>query len=208
MEFDRFDIDGPVLFVPNRHRDPRGTFAEIFREDEFRAEIGDVTLVQENQSISKPINTIRGLHYQSEPRAQGKLVRVTSGAIMDVAVDIRPYSPTFGQHIKIELSAENWYQLWIPAGFAHGFRTLRPETEVIYKVSDYYSPEHDRGIAWNDPDLCIDWELFGQQPVLSAKDRAQPALGNLFPLELARVVTGHSALTQPMVCYGISAGDR
>lgn len=208
MEFDRFDIDGPVLFVPNRHRDPRGTFAETFREDEFRAAIGDVTLVQENQSISKPINTIRGLHYQSEPRAQGKLVRVTAGAIMDIAVDLRPHSQTFGQHIKIELSEENWYQLWIPAGFAHGFRTMRPDTTVIYKVSDYYSHEHDRGIAWNDPDIRIDWELFGQQPVLSEKDKAQPSLMELFSADMAGVTTAHSALVADMGHYKDAVGDR
>lgn len=207
MEFDRFDIDGPVLFVPNRHRDPRGTFAETFREDEFRAAIGDVTLVQENQSISKPINTIRGLHYQSEPHVQGKLVRVTTGEIMDIAVDIRPHSPTFGQHIKIKLSAENWYQLWIPPGFAHGFRTMRPDTTVIYKVSDYYSPNHDRGIAWNDPDLQIDWELFGQQPVLSEKDRAQPALIELFSVDVARAAAAHHALAGDIGRYRASTGD-
>ncbi|WP_430473406.1 dTDP-4-dehydrorhamnose 3,5-epimerase [Thalassospira lucentensis] len=170
MEFNAFDIDGPVLFVPNRHRDARGVFAEIFRNDEFRDAVGEVDLVQENQSISQPINTLRGLHYQTAPYAQGKLVRVTQGAIMDVAVDIRPHSATFGRHIKIELSSDNWYQLWIPEGFAHGFKTLRPDTHVMYKASNYYSPDHERGILWNDPDLRIDWELYGQQPVLSKKD--------------------------------------
>lgn len=181
-EFDTFEIQGPVLFVPNRHRDPRGIFAETFRADEFRDAIGDVDLVQENQSISHPINTVRGLHYQAEPHAQGKLMRVVQGAVLDVAVDIRPHSPTFGRHIKIELSAENWYQLWIPPGFAHGFKTLRPDTHVIYKVSDYYSPSHDHGIAWKDPDLGIDWELYGQQAVLSDKDRQQPRFCDVTPL--------------------------
>ncbi len=166
-----------------------------------------ITLVQENQSISKPINTIRGLHYQSEPHVQGKLVRVTTGEIMDIAVDIRPHSPTFGQHIKIKLSAENWYQLWIPPGFAHGFRTMRPDTTVIYKVSDYYSPENDRGIAWNDPDLQIDWELFGQQPVLSEKDRAQPALIELFSVDVARAAAAHHALAGYIGRYHASTGD-
>ena len=179
VEFDAFDIEGPVLFVPNRHRDKRGVFAETFRHDDFREVAGEIDLVQENQSISVPINTIRGLHFQTSPYAQGKLIRVTQGAILDVAVDIRPRSATFGQHIKIELSAENWYQLWIPEGFAHGFKTLKPDTHVMYKASNYYSPDHDRGIAWNDPDLGIDWQLYGQQPVVSDKDRNQPRLADL-----------------------------
>lgn len=179
VEFDEFDIEGPVLFVPNRHRDKRGLFAETFRYDDFREVVGDVDLVQENQSISTPINTIRGLHFQTSPYAQGKLIRVTQGAILDVAVDIRPRSATFGQHIKIELSADNWYQLWIPEGFAHGFKTLRPDTHVMYKASNYYSPEHDHGIAWDDPELGIDWQLYGQQAVVSEKDRTQPRLADL-----------------------------
>lgn len=179
VEFDEFDIEGPVLFVPNRHRDKRGVFAETFRYDDFREVVGDVDLVQENQSISTPINTIRGLHFQRSPYAQGKLIRVTQGAILDVAVDIRPRSATFGQHIKIELSADNWYQLWIPEGFAHGFKTLRPDTHVMYKASNYYSPEHDHGIAWDDTELNIDWQLYGQQAVVSDKDRTQPRLVDL-----------------------------
>lgn len=179
VEFDEFDIEGPVLFVPNRHRDKRGVFAETFRYDDFREVVGDVDLVQENQSISAPINTIRGLHFQRSPYAQGKLIRVTQGAILDVAVDIRPRSTTFGQHIKIELSADNWYQLWIPEGFAHGFKTLRPDTHVMYKASNYYSPDHDHGVAWDDPELNIDWQLYGQQAVVSDKDRNQPRLADL-----------------------------
>ncbi len=178
MQFDRFDIEGPLLFVPNQHRDPRGIFAETFREDEFAAAIGNTTLVQENQSISGPVNTIRGLHFQVNPHAQGKLVRVTHGAILDVAVDIRPDSPTFGQHIRIELSDQNWYQLWVPPGFAHGFRTLVPDTTVVYKVSDYYSPEHDRGIAWDDPDLAIDWQLGRMVPMVSNKDDNHPSFAD------------------------------
>ncbi|WP_114096189.1 dTDP-4-dehydrorhamnose 3,5-epimerase [Thalassospira profundimaris] len=181
VEFDEFDIDGPVLFVPNRHRDKRGVFAETFRNDDFRDVIGEIDLVQENQIISTPINTLCGLHFQTSPYAQGRLVRVTQGAILYVAVDIRPRSETFGRHLKIELSAENWYQLWIPEGFAQGFKTLRPETHVTTKASNYYSPEHDFGIAWNDPDLGIDWELFGQQVVLSERDRHLPRLADLAP---------------------------
>ncbi len=195
VEFDEFDIEGPVLFIPTRHRDKRGDCAETFRHDDYRAVEGDIDLVQENQSISVPINTIRGLHFQTSPYAQGKLVRVTKGAILDVAVDIRPRSPTFGQHIKIELSAENWYQLWIPDGFAHGFKTLQPDTHVMYKASNYYSPEHDRGIAWNDPDLGIDWQLYGQQAVISDKDRQHPRLADVGPETLGQIPPGHDFAT-------------
>ncbi|MCC9621446.1 dTDP-4-dehydrorhamnose 3,5-epimerase [Thalassospira sp. MA62] len=181
MEFDHFDIEGPVLFVPNRHRDPRGVMAETFRHDDFRDAIGDVDLVQENQLISKPINTIWGLRYQVSPYAQGKLIRVTQGAITYVAVDMRRHSPTFANHLKITLSAENWYQLWVPDGFAQGFKTQKPDTHVVYKASNYDSPEHDRGLVWNDPDLAIDWELFGQQPVVSPRDQNRPRLAEILP---------------------------
>ena len=172
MQFDRFDIEGPLLFVPNQHRDPRGTFAETFREDEFAAAIGDATLVQENQSVSAPVNTIRGLHFQVNPHAQGKLVRVTHGAILDVAVDIRPDSPTFGKHIRIELSDQNWYQLWVPPGFAHGFYVTSETAEFVYKCSDYYHPQSEVSILWNDPALGIQWPLVnGESPALSEKDQ-------------------------------------
>jgi dTDP-4-dehydrorhamnose 3,5-epimerase len=175
MQFDSFDIEGPRLFVPNQHRDPRGIFAETFRADEFAEALGNVKLVQENQSLSVAPNTIRGLHFQSDPCAQGKLVRVIRGAVLDVAVDIRPGSRTFGRYISLELTDQNWFQLWVPPGFAHGFRTLVANTTVVYKTSAYYSPQHDCGIAWNDPDLAIDWQLEGMEPVLSAKDSAQPS---------------------------------
>ncbi|MFH1804518.1 MAG: dTDP-4-dehydrorhamnose 3,5-epimerase [Pseudomonadota bacterium] len=209
MQFDSFEIDGPMLFVPSQHRDPRGIFAETFREDEFRTAIGDVTLVQENQSVSGPANTIRGLHFQVSPRAQGKLVRVARGAILDIAVDVRPGSKTFGRHIRIELTDQNWHQLWIPPGFAHGFRTLIPDTTVIYKVSDYYSPDHDRGIAWNDPDLAIDWQLYGQNPVLSDKDQAQPPLITMFPPDdIARVSAVPHGLRRETADYPTSLADR
>ena len=195
VEFDAFDIEGPVLFVPNRHRDKRGVFAETFRYDDFCEVVGEIDLVQENQSINVPINTIRGLHFQTSPYAQGKLIRVTQGAILDVAVDIRPRSATFGQHIKIELSAENWYQLWIPDGFAHGFKTLQPDTHVMYKASNYYSREHDRGIAGDDPDLGIDWRRYGQQSVISDKDRKQPRLADVRPEALGQMPPSYDLAT-------------
>lgn len=122
---------------------------------------------------------MRGLHFQLNPKAQGKLVRCIFGAILDVAVDIRRGSPTYGQHVKVELSAENGIQLWIPTGFAHGFCTLQPNTVIVYKVSDYYSPEHDRGLRWDDPALGIDWPVTKDKAVLSAKDRTQPLLAEL-----------------------------
>ena len=119
------------------------------------------------------------MHFQLPPHAQGKLVRVTHGRILDVAVDIRNGSPTFGMHIAVELSAENWRQLWVPVGFAHGYLTLEKDTEVLYKTTDYYAPQSDRGIAWNDPALGIDWGIGPDEVTLSEKDRKQPPLANL-----------------------------
>ena len=134
--------------------------------------------------MSGPKGTLRGLHYQLSPMAQGKLIRVTKGAILDVAVDIRRSSPTFGKHVTDVLSAENWKQIFVPAGFAHGFVTLEPDTEVIYKVNALYSPQHERGIAWNDPALAIDWRIAAGEAILSARDTRHPPLRDqpdLFP---------------------------
>lgn len=129
--------------------------------------------------MSAEVGTIRGLHFQLHPKAQGKLVRCLVGAILDVAVDLRRSSPTYGQHIKVELSADNGEQLWVPPGFAHGFCTLEPNSIIAYKVTDYYSPEHDRGLRWNDPALGIDWPIAQDKAVLSAKDQVQPLLSEL-----------------------------
>lgn len=145
--------------------------------------------VQDNQSLSREKGVIRGLHYQVEPRAQGKLVRVVRGAIFDVAVDIRQGSPHFGRHVAVTLSAENWSQLWIPVGFAHGFCTLEPDTEVIYKVTDYYAPECDRGIAFDDPALGIAWPVPAGAATLSDKDRKNPTLAELGQQFLYREVS-------------------
>jgi dTDP-4-dehydrorhamnose 3,5-epimerase len=179
MDFNTFDIAGPLLVVPKRHGDERGFFSETFRSDVFRNHAGGVTFLQDNHSVSAARGTIRGLHYQKAPRAQGKLVRVTRGAILDVAVDIREGSPTFGQHISAELSAANWAQLWIPPGFLHGLCTLTDDTEVLYKVTDYYSPEHDAGVMWNDPDLGIAWPIEEAEATVSAKDRVAPRLSDI-----------------------------
>ena len=182
MRFESFDIDGLRLVTPRRHGDDRGWFSEVFREDLFRAEVGDVHFVQHNQSFSAPKGTVRGLHFQIPPKAQGKLVRCPRGRILDVAVDLRAASPTFGRHAAVELSAENGRQLWVPVGFAHGFCTLEPDCEVAYLVSEYYSPEHDRGLSWSDPALAIDWPVTEDAAILSPKDRGLPGLAELGPV--------------------------
>jgi dTDP-4-dehydrorhamnose 3,5-epimerase len=163
---------------PKRFGDERGYFSELFKADWFRETVADVSFVQDNESLSKQMGTIRGLHFQLDPFAQGKLVRCTQGALLDVAVDIRNGSPTFGHWVSLELSAENGEQLWIPAGFAHGFMTLAPDTVINYKVTARYSAEHDRGLKWNDPAIGILWpEMDGF--LLSEKDTRQPLLSEL-----------------------------
>lgn len=152
---------------------------ETFRQSLFEQHAGAVEFKQENQSLSAYTGTIRGLHFQLAPRAQGKLVRCIAGAIFDVAVDIRVGSPTYGRYVSAELSAQNGHQLWIPAGFAHGFCTLQPLTEVSYKVTDYYSPNHDRGLRWDDPTIDIHWPTVAADTFLSAKDKGQPLLAEL-----------------------------
>ncbi len=171
---------GPVLLTPARHADERGFFSETFSAERFAAAVGEyVSFVQDNHSLSRRAGTIRGLHYQAPPAAQGKLVRVVRGAVLDVAVDIRHGSPGFGRHVAVELSADNWAQLWVPPGFAHGFCTLVPDTEVIYKVTAAYSPGHDFGLAFDDPALGIAWPVDPAAATLSDKDRRQPRLADL-----------------------------
>src|SRR3954454_2159482 len=164
---------------PVRRLDPRGFFSEIFREELLRQNGIDVPFVQENHSLSTDRGVVRGLHFQSPPEGQAKLVRVSAGSILDVAVDIRQGSPTYGRHVAIVLSAAEGNQLFVPEGFAHGFCTLEPNSEVIYKVNRYYSPEHDRGMRWNDPALGIAWPVGEADAVLSDKDRRQPLLAKL-----------------------------
>ena len=166
---------------PVRHRDPRGFFSEIFRDDVLRHHGIDVPLVQENHSLSVERGVVRGLHFQTPPMGQAKLVRVGAGAVLDVAVDIRAGSPTWGHHVAVVLSAAEGNQLFVPEGFAHGFCTLEPNTEVYYKVSSYYSREHDLGLAWDDPALGIAWPVSPAEAVLSDKDRRQPRLADLPP---------------------------
>lgn len=174
-----FPVPGPVLVTPRRFGDHRGFFLETYSTRDFAAlGIPDV-FVQDNHSLSARPGTIRGMHFQLPPHAQAKLVRVLRGAILDIAVDIRRSSPFYGRHVAVELTAENAQQLYIPAGFAHGFCTLVPDTEVAYKVTDLYAPECDRGIAWNDPDLALPWPFEAGQVHLSDKDRRAPRLRDL-----------------------------
>ena len=179
MQIDTFDIDGPLLLAPSRHGDARGFFSEVFRQDQFVAAAGAVCFVQDNHSRSRSQGVVRGLHYQSPPFAQGKLVRVTRGAVFDVAVDARRASPTYGRHIGVELSEDNWRQLWVPPGFLHGFCTLTDDVEFLYKVTSYYSPEHDGAVAFDDPALGIDWPLAGAEAVVSDKDRRAPRFADM-----------------------------
>ena len=171
-------IPGLLLVEPKKFGDHRGYFSETFRESVL-AEAGfSHRFVQENHSLSRDAGTLRGLHFQIPPRAQDKLIRVVRGSIQDVVVDIRAGSPTFGQALAMDLTAESGHQLLVPKGFAHGFLTLEADTEVIYKVTDYYAPECDSGIAWNDPAIGIAWSLTGE-PVLSGKDRLLAPLSEL-----------------------------
>jgi dTDP-4-dehydrorhamnose 3,5-epimerase len=164
-----------VRVVPPRFGDDRGFFAETFRSEWFP----DIDFCQDNHSLSAKAGTVRGLHFQIPPAAQDKLVRVSRGSILDVAVDIRVGSPTYGEHVVVPLGADNWEQLLVPKGFAHGFVTLEPDTEVLYKVSAYYSAEHDRGILWNDADLDVDWGVAPEAATVSEKDAANPPFADL-----------------------------
>jgi dTDP-4-dehydrorhamnose 3,5-epimerase len=175
----RLAIPDVILVEPVRHQDPRGFFSETYSRRDLRENGITVDFVQDNHSLSRQPGVVRGLHFQIEPAQQAKLVRVAQGAAFDVAVDLRHGSPTYGKWGAAVLSAENWHQLFIPAGFAHGFCTLRPDTELLYKTSDYYAPEQDRGIAWDDPDLAIAWPVAKQDAVLSTKDANQPRLSDL-----------------------------
>lgn len=175
----RFAIAGPVLVAARRFGDHRGFFLETYSSRDFAALGIPDLFVQDNHSLSAQPGTIRGLHFQLPPRAQAKLVRVLRGAILDIAVDIRRSSPSFGQHVAVTLSAADARQFYVPAGFAHGFCTLEPDTEVAYKVTDFYAPDCDRGIAWDDPDLGLAWPVAPEAAQLSDKDRRAPRLRDL-----------------------------
>lgn len=176
MELVRFDIEGPVLIKPKIFEDERGYFYETFNENAFeRAGLKTPRFIQDNQSLSKT-GTLRGLHFQNPPFAQGKLIRVVSGSVFDVIVDIRPDSPTFGKSLSLELNGTNKLILWIPPGFAHGFLTLEDNTLFLYKCTEVYSQESESGIIWNDKDLNINWPL--NNPLISKKDLMLSGLNN------------------------------
>lgn len=176
MIFRETGLPGVLVVEPTRHGDERGFFSEVYKRSAFEAAGVMVDWVQDNHSYSTARDVVRGLHFQGPPAAQAKLVRVARGAILDVAVDIRRGSPTYGRAESVELSAENWRQLFVPAGFAHGFCTLTPETEVLYKVSAEYAPESEGGLLWNDPELAIPWPVDTDTAQLSPRDRGWPPL--------------------------------
>ena len=178
MKIIKTPIEGLLIIEPRVFGDERGYFFESYSERDFTEAVGPVKFVQDNESKSR-YGVLRGLHYQKEPYAQAKLVRVVSGAVLDVAVDIRPGSPTFGQHYAVELTGENHRQFFIPKGFAHGFVVLSPEVVFQYKCDEFYHPEAEGGIAWNDPALAIDWRLPAADLILSPKDQNHPLLSTV-----------------------------
>ena len=182
MQVTELDIPDVRILTPKKHGDNRGFFSETYNRNALAELRIDIEFVQDNHSLSAEKGVVRGLHYQLPPMAQDKLIRVVRGAILDVAVDIRRGSPTFGKHVSAVIGADNWRQILVPIGFAHGFVTLEPNTEVIYKVSSYYSPKDERGILWNDPKLGIDWGIDPSAAVLSEKDRKYPTLAEVAEL--------------------------
>jgi dTDP-4-dehydrorhamnose 3,5-epimerase len=180
------ELSSVRVLSPARHSDERGFFSEVWREDALARSGISCRFVQENHARSSAVGTVRGLHFQIGDAAQAKLVRCPRGSIFDVAVDIRRDSPSFGRHFATVLSEENWKQLYVPPGFAHGYCTLATDSEVIYKVSAYYDPQSERGLAWDDPELAIAWPLSGAAAMLTQRDREWPRLrelGNCFSYE-------------------------
>ena len=179
MQTTALAIPDVKLLTPKKFGDDRGFFSETWSRKTFEANGLSASFVQDNHSLSRPVGVLRGLHFQTAPFAQDKLVRVLRGSILDVAVDIRRGSPTYGRHVSAVLSAENWSQLWVPKGFAHGFVTLEPDTEVAYKVTADYAPQCDKGLAWDDPALAIAWPVTAATVILSPKDTTHPRLCDL-----------------------------
>jgi len=175
MDVSSLSIPDVKLVTPRRRRDDRGFFSETYNLRDFREAGIDCAFVQDNHSYSKNQWTLRGLHYQAPPHAQAKLVRVLRGAVLDVAVDARKGSSSFGEWLSVELSAENGAQLFVPTGFLHGFLTLAPETEVAYKVDAYYDKKSDGAVVWNDPQLAIDWGVRERDIAISEKDAGAPS---------------------------------
>ena len=171
MQLDELSLPGAYILTPKRFGDERGFFSETYNRTAFDEIAPGIEFVQDNHSLSRQAGVLRGLHFQLPPHAQGKLVRVPRGRVLDVIVDLRVGSPTYGSHESVELSADNWQQLWVPAGFAHAFCTLEPDTEFCYKVTELYAPASDSGIAFDDPDLGIEWPFNDDTLILSDKDR-------------------------------------
>lgn len=182
MDITALDIADVKLIGMKKFGDHRGFFSEIYSDAAFAAAGLHYRFVQDNHSLSAEAGTLRGLHFQLPPFSQAKLVRVTRGAILDVAVDLRRASPTYGRHVTVRLSAADWNAVLVPIGFAHGFCTLEPDTEVLYKVSNVYAPAHDRGLLWNDPALGIKWPVTAATANLSVKDKTHPKLADLGPI--------------------------
>ena len=179
MQVQPLTIPDVKVLISRKFDDRRGFFSEVYSRRALADAGIDTDFVQDNHSLSARKGTVRGLHFQTPPHAQDKLVRVVRGAVFDVAVDLRRSSPTYGRHVSVVLSAEAWNQILVPVGFAHGFMTLEPDTEVVYKVSDYYAPDHDTGLLWNDPALDIRWPIQENEAALSDKDRRQPGFAGL-----------------------------
>jgi dTDP-4-dehydrorhamnose 3,5-epimerase len=184
VEIRPLGLDGVLEIQPRKFADDRGFFSETFSAQSLASVGINLTFVQDNHSYSASAGVLRGLHYQLPPKAQDKLVRVVRGSIFDVAVDIRKGSPTFGKWVGLEVSAEKWNQILVPAGFAHGFVTLEPNTEVLYKVTDDYSPKHDRSIRFDDPSIGIEWPIDKSRLQLSMKDQAAPLLADADTFDL------------------------
>jgi dTDP-4-dehydrorhamnose 3,5-epimerase len=176
---ERLEIPGVWIYTPRRFEDGRGWFCETFNANVLAEALGGVSFVQDNQALSGARGTLRGLHFQAPPKAQDKFVRVLRGSVLDVAVDLRRVSPTYGRWVSVVLSAENRKQIFVPKGFAHGYLTLEPDTEVFYKVSDFYSREHERGLAWDDPTLRVDWGMEADAIVIAERDRQFPRFTEL-----------------------------
>ena len=174
MQVEELAIPDVKVLTARRFGDRRGFFSEVYSRRTLSSFGMDTEFVQDNHSRSAERGTVRGLHFQIPPHAQHKLVRVVRGSVFDVAIDLRRRSPTYGTHVSVVLSTEAWNQILVPVGFAHGFMTLEPDSEVVYKVSSFYAPDHDRGLRWNDPDLGIEWPLPECEAVLSERDRRHP----------------------------------
>ena len=176
MEIVKTELPGVVMLTPRRFGDARGFFSEVYNRDAYAGLGIDVEFVQDNHSLSREVGVVRGLHFQSPPHAQAKLVRVGAGRVLDVAVDIRRGSPTYGRWVGVELSAEAGNQLYIPVGFLHGFAVLEPNSELLYKCSDFYAPDCDGAVRFDDPDIGIDWGVDPKAAILSDKDAKAPFL--------------------------------